>query len=498
MAKIKKKDTFKAIVGIGNIPKEERATTGIRPGEPTTAPAPTPSPTPEPTPTPAPTPQDPVQEPTLEETPQPQPSTDPNAATIKQISYLDGLGVSYNQNISKSEATALLTQAIAEAENEGEGTTTPTDPSTPTPTNTDPYSWQTANNPATEAQKSYLTGLGVTFNPAITKAQASVLLKSAIQAKKQEQGVTQEETDFTAGSVTTKELSDDEVKDTLKNHFNISSRNIREMDKLLDNVDYQEALNFIEGDSREDRLKAYLDYIYNGVGGPDDLTEQIVTQPNNIADTDVKNVSGDITNPSFVEHIAVLGLTPAAIIGNAILAGYEIILNGIPGANVEGVKFGRADAEEMAQTWFGKALGLATSAALVANIWSAGSAIAALGTIKKGGLIASVATIFAANTFVLEPQELATWAAVDNIASATSFQVNQISYGVSQGIISLEEANDLMNLADRNINKAEDYVNTTTMYNPKLWPSRAILLQAIQTARDSVAIQRTKINTIVL
>jgi len=559
MAKVKKKDTFEAIVKVGYIPKEERATTGIRPEEPEPAPTQPPLLIPELPKVNIPS-TAPLIPPTMEPIPPAKPTTpeagkvtgiklkggeiqaikdaekaglissatanaffekdmqgtitdndisvinsyaesltsgttkpvsaDPNAVTAKQIKYLKGLGVAYSEGISKWEASALLTKAIADAEVEG-GTTPATSPAT-TGDYGDPYAWKTGGDPATSAQLAYLKGLKIAHDPAITKAQASVLLKSAIEAQSLERAKTEGTTPFTAGSIETKELSRDEVRDIIEKHFGISAKNIRDMDELFENVDYQEALNFVKGNSREAGLKKYLNYIYNGVGGPDmPEGETIVTQPKNIGKTDIKNISGDLKDVSFVEHIAVLGLTPAAVIGNSILAGYEIIIGSMVGGDVTGI-FKKADAAEMAQTWFGKALGLGTAGAIIANIWSAGSAIAALGYLTKGGLIGTVATVFAANTFVLEPSELATWAAVDNIASATSFQINQISYGHSQGLITDEEALDLINLAQRNINEARKYVDTTTMYNPKLWPSRAILIQAIQTAEDTVNVQRIK------
>lgn len=502
MASISKGSSFEEIVGRkpDYVEKEDRATTGIIPGatETPTQPVETPTPTPEPTQTPA--QETPTPEPT-EPTPT-APSTDPNAATSKQIAYMDGLGISYNPNITKSEATALLTQAIAELEAEEGGTTTPTTQPT-SYEGVDPYTWATANEPATSGQLSYLNGLGIAYEANITKAQASALLATAIEAKTKEKKEATGEQNFVGGTIETteKELTKGQQRDIIEEHFNLKSKERREVEKVVDlynegGMTKDNLIELIEQsvDERQGGLE-YMEYLLSDgeTNTPPGLekmvyTETKVTQPSNVAGTKVKRLSGDLKDMSFLEHIAALGLKPAEVIGNQILAGAELFLNGIQGfvsleeqGNIKKITLGRADVVEMANTWYGQIIGGAT-AIIGGGLYAAGAGI-------WGGLV----TLYAANQFILEPSELATWAAVDNIAGATAYQINQVSYGVSQGLISQSEAAELLRQAEENVNSAEEYVNQMTALNPKLWATRGILMQSIQTARDTIAVQKSKL-----
>lgn len=113
------------------------------------------------------------------------------------------------------------------------------------------------------------------------------------------------------------------------------------------------------------------------------------------------------------------------------------------------------------------------------------------GGLKKWG-VATLGTIYAINEFVLNPNELSVWAAVDNVASATPFQMNDLLRGVEEGSISIGEADEVIAKGKENIIKSKQYVNTMTMINPKLWAGRKILMEAINTAENSMAIKELR------
>jgi len=355
---------------------------------PAPAPAPVPEPVPEPTPTPTPTP-------TPEPTPEPTPIVAPIIpATAPQLNYLDALGVAYPPEISKEEASALLTAAI-EAKERGE----------------------TYVAPSGEDDIEYV------------EREIGNITISAAKAKRL--GIP----DADRHSLTREQLTAFET-----NSGQYEVRNGK---------------TFLVKNNTEEEKNAPLEVI-------------------KIGNSNVNKVIGDLTDRTFIEKIATVGLTPSTILGNTITAGIELF---------SGKEYGRTSAADLAETYFGKAMG--TTIAL-------GGAVFIGGTLH---LVGSVALLFGVNSFALEPSELATWAAVDNIASATSFQMNQLSYGINQGLITPDKAEALVTLAYKNIKMARDYVELTTRYNPKLWPAEEILLQGIDTAKDTVDVLVLKMGT---
>lgn len=114
----------------------------------------------------------------------------------------------------------------------------------------------------------------------------------------------------------------------------------------------------------------------------------------------------------------------------------------------------------------------------------------------KGKILGGIATIYATNTFVLEPSELATWAAVDNIAGATSYQISGIERGARDGTSTPEQITEAYAIAEGNIRAARSFVNKTTRLNPKLWASRNIMLESVAVAEKSIADSKARVAAI--
>ena len=117
-----------------------------------------------------------------------------------------------------------------------------------------------------------------------------------------------------------------------------------------------------------------------------------------------------------------------------------------------------------------------------------------LGTFGVGGRI--LATAWAVNEFVLSPTELATWAAVDNIAGVTGFQVKNIVDGVQFTGGDIATAEERIAEAKESVANARSYVNLATMLNPKMWATRKLMLGAIDTSEVGILDQEIRLKTL--
>jgi hypothetical protein len=116
------------------------------------------------------------------------------------------------------------------------------------------------------------------------------------------------------------------------------------------------------------------------------------------------------------------------------------------------------------------------------------------GKFGKGGT--ALAALWATNEFILSPSELATWAAVDNIAGVTGFQVKNIVDGVKWEGMDADVAQERIDEAKQTIANAESYVNLATMLNPKMWGPRKQMLGAIKVAKIGVLDQEIRLNVL--
>ena len=117
------------------------------------------------------------------------------------------------------------------------------------------------------------------------------------------------------------------------------------------------------------------------------------------------------------------------------------------------------------------------------------------GKFGVGGTV--LAAIWATNEFILSPSELATWAAVDNVAGVTSFQTKIIVDGVKFDGADPDEAQERIDEAKQTIANARSYVNIATMLNPKMWGPRKQMLTAIDAAQTGVEDNERRLNQIV-
>lgn len=112
-----------------------------------------------------------------------------------------------------------------------------------------------------------------------------------------------------------------------------------------------------------------------------------------------------------------------------------------------------------------------------------------------GGISGILAVGFAVDKLLLSPSELAVWAAVDNVASASSFQSNNLVSAVQFGGFPKDEALKQITELENTVEKSRAFTNRATRINPKLWPGRNMLMSSIETAQDTLAINKFKIES---
>lgn len=98
-----------------------------------------------------------------------------------------------------------------------------------------------------------------------------------------------------------------------------------------------------------------------------------------------------------------------------------------------------------------------------------GATVAGAGAL---GLSTAIKGLFGAIGAVAGTDTIATWAAVDNYASSIPFQLNQVVGAAREGSIDPITANNLISQAERQLEQATEYVNTSTRINPLLWAAR--------------------------
>lgn len=106
---------------------------------------------------------------------------------------------------------------------------------------------------------------------------------------------------------------------------------------------------------------------------------------------------------------------------------------------------------------------------------------------------ATLTGIYGVNEFILSPNELAVWAAVDNIGSAIPFQMNDIAKGVKSGTIEEEKAFELIDQAEKHLENARGFIRKSTIANPKLWPAAKRLIEANTVATEAVELKKLEI-----
>jgi len=145
----------------------------------------------------------------------------------------------------------------------------------------------------------------------------------------------------------------------------------------------------------------------------------------------------------------------------------------------------------------GAVVGGVLTGAGVATAEAGASAAGFTPTIKKFSTLANMriggVKITTLLLSALGTDGIATWAAVDNISSAIVFQMNDVGTGVRQGTITIEEANELFDDADEQLEIARKEINTSTIANPFLWAGRKRLMTANRIAQDAVDLKRTNL-----
>ena len=111
----------------------------------------------------------------------------------------------------------------------------------------------------------------------------------------------------------------------------------------------------------------------------------------------------------------------------------------------------------------------------------------------KAEAFKTLGALYLINEFALNPSEIATWAAVDNIAGQAAFLTRDIVDAVKWDGMDIKEATAAFDNAEESIKNSKKFVSRTTMLNPKLWANRKILLLAIEQAEARIALSRMQL-----
>lgn len=112
----------------------------------------------------------------------------------------------------------------------------------------------------------------------------------------------------------------------------------------------------------------------------------------------------------------------------------------------------------------------------------------------KGKALYGLGALYGINEFLLSPSELATWAAIDNIAGQAAFLTRDISDAVKFSNMPIDEANKAFDRAEESIGNSKKFITRTTILNPKLWANSKILRQTIIEAEARVELSRMEVN----
>jgi len=86
-----------------------------------------------------------------------------------------------------------------------------------------------------------------------------------------------------------------------------------------------------------------------------------------------------------------------------------------------------------------------------------------------------------------------TWLASDNIMQGVSIMTRDLSFSVNSGVVSREEALEILNEAEGWKNRAERFIKINSKVNPLLWPFGKILMTNAKTAQAQIDLQKRNI-----
>jgi len=181
------------------------------------------------------------------------------------------------------------------------------------------------------------------------------------------------------------------------------------------------------------------------------------------------------------------GVIATTVASTVIAAGVVLGANALIGLTAKGGAVGASAAD---YTFTG---GIDAYGSQIAARAAGTTGFAKIGSISLATWGKTLAGAWIIDNFILSPTETATWAGVDNVAGAVSFQVKTVVDGVEDGTSTRADAEILIADAKVSIDKAKTYVNWVTMLNPKAWSSRGILMEAIDTATQGVLLQEARL-----
>lgn len=426
-------------------------------------------------PTPSP---EPTLDPTPNTTPSPtsSPSVDPNLASDKQKAFMDSLGLKYDQNISKKDASVLLTEAIAQQEKEEEASPLP--------------------KLATDAQKSYLISLGVqNFSDNLTISEASKLIAAAVDARESGEGVeTFGETNIESGTETDiiqegqeavfeqKEYSKSERRKIIEKYFGLSSRERSEVENI-----YKMS---IPKSNKEDLIEQVIDNKQGGLEYLEHLIDPRVNSPPEFSENDLVKISDEVPEIKEEKYYVNIGDKKIEITKQA-----DFIRRLAAGETTEEERltelknFGTGiliAAGVGAVIWGGSAVAgyLGTAGVSSGTMVAAGSRLAGISSKSLKALLSNPFTKLAAGASSVDI--LMTWLASDNILQGTSMYVNQLKDAVKWDGMSKEEAKVLLADQKENFELAVKFITISGSTNPILWPFKKLLLRNVDTSRNTL------------
>lgn len=243
---------------------------------------------------------------------------------------------------------------------------------------------------------------------------------------------------------------------------------------------------------------------------------------------------------SFLDKVARFGVWPAVFAANLISSGVK---------GVTGYEMGKITTKQFTETKIGKTLGVATVAAelvlagavtkmliggssaaagarggtavitrTASQLGTSGEEVASLTTQRAvqalGGGKSGVMKLFTAaknlspttTKFLLTKNAwlkvgaglvgtsgIMTWLASDNIMQGVSIMTRDLSFSVNSGVVSREEALEILNEAEGWKNRAERFIKINSKVNPLLWPFGKILMTNAKTAQAQIDLQKRNI-----
>lgn len=266
----------------------------------------------------------------------------------------------------------------------------------------------------------------------------------------------------------------------------------REIKQLAKQGKFSDPLEFSEAEIKERRQAEIQNIAQKGIDietAKKDIKGKITPQQGLLDSQPTEEIKTGVDDRNFLEKALDVVSAPISQPGTFFtkgpVAGGEAVAE-----SREGIVAGEESGAQAIVGIVGNTL-LAAGALLLGT----GGALALTGKLVGAKIAATtgLVVIYAVDKFLLSPGELGTWAAVDNVGSALSFQSKAVADGVVFQGGNPAEANTLFDEMQTTIETMRQYVEGEVSRNPKLWASRKPLLKALEVSSQGIEIQRQRL-----